>query len=94
MKQNKYQEALDYFLDRDDGENVTVTCDWLLYAELLQELVEKETPLKPTNQVVIDFGLGNAGNCKACNREVNYQNKYCDNCGKKIDWSDEEWKNY
>lgn len=59
------------------------------YSNTIKEAISKETPLKPTNQVVIDFGLGNAGNCKACNREVNYQNKYCDNCGWKIDWREE-----
>lgn len=37
---NKYEEALNYFLDREDGENVTVTVDWLDYAEELKELVD------------------------------------------------------
>lgn len=36
---NKYEEALNYFLDREEGENITVTCDWLWYAEELKELV-------------------------------------------------------
>ena len=36
---SKYEEALNYFLDREDGENVTVTVDWLDYAEELKELV-------------------------------------------------------
>ena len=85
---NKYEEALNYFLDREEGENITVTIDWLDNAEMLQELVDKEIPMKPCNQEVIDCGLGNAGNCKNCNRGVNYQNKYCDNCGQRLDWSD------
>lgn len=45
---NKYEEALNYFLDREDGENVTVTVDWLDYAEELKELVYKETPMETT----------------------------------------------
>ena len=36
---NKYEEALTYFLDREEGDNITVTCDWLIYAEELKELV-------------------------------------------------------
>ena len=83
---NKYQKALNniesgYVYHQRDAYDDDF--------ELLQQLVDKETPIKPTNQVVIDFGLGNAGNCKACNREVNYQNKYCDNCGQRIDWREE-----
>ena len=35
---SKY-EALDYFLDREEGDNITVTCDWLLYAEELKDLL-------------------------------------------------------
>ena len=81
MCMNKYQVVLNWFVDLLRRDVVAKQ-----NAKILQELVDKETPLKPTNQVVIDFGLGNAGNCKACNREVNYQNKYCDNCGWKIDW--------
>ena len=41
---NKYEEALNYFLAREEGENITVTCDWLTYAEELKELVDKDTP--------------------------------------------------
>ena len=52
------------------------------------ELIDKETPMKPLKQYKIDFGLGNAGECK-CTSEVNYQNKYCPRCGKKLDWSEE-----
>ena len=37
---NKYEEALNYFLDREEGENITVTCDWLMYAEELKALVD------------------------------------------------------
>jgi len=55
MKQNKYQEALDYFLNRDEGENITVTCDWLFYAEELKELVDKETPMKPSGHKKVEL---------------------------------------
>ena len=47
MKQNKYQEALNYFILREEGDNITVTVDWLDYAETLQELVDKEMEMKP-----------------------------------------------
>ena len=57
--------------------------------KVVQELVDKETPVKPYNQHLIDFGLGNCGSCEICNCLVNYQMEYCPSCGKKLDWSDE-----
>ncbi len=53
-----------------------------------EKLISKETPMKPTNQVVIDWGLGNAGDCPLCLLDVNYQQKYCSYCGQKLDWSE------
>lgn len=50
---NKYQEALNYFLYRDEGENVTVTCDWLGYAEDLTELIGGGGSFLSDNQIMI-----------------------------------------
>lgn len=36
--EKEYEEALNYFLNREEGENITVTSDWLDYAEELKEL--------------------------------------------------------
>lgn len=47
--------------------------------------VEKETPYKPTKQEFFKY-LGNVGKCK-CKSEVTSKEKYCDECGQKLDWS-------
>ena len=80
---NKYEEALNYFLDREEGENVTVTCDWSIYAEELYRLVDKEIPKKPNRNNRY------CGNCDV-NRLIKGNDNYCSVCGQKIDWSDEE----
>lgn len=38
---SKYEEALNYFLDREEGDNITVTCDWLMYAEELKDEIKE-----------------------------------------------------
>ena len=80
---NKYQEALNYFLDREEGENITVTCDWSIYAEELKELVDKETPMK--------LYCGRmCGKCKSYMPIKSRGDIYCNGCGQKIDWSDND----
>lgn len=82
----KYQEALkrlrtnEYLTSREQRK----------YYNLLQELVDKETPKKPaqhihskTKEVYYECrGCGIAGITKAHN--------YCSECGQKLDWSDSE----
>lgn len=87
---NKYQEALDE-LERA-YRNVTLDDDLTNdKRDTLQELVDKETPMKP-----IHLG-GNKYSCKNCsmafelNSKVRFvNNQYCDVCGQKIDWSNDE----
>lgn len=78
---NKYQEALNWLRVSTSSKEHNERF------ELLQELVNKEVPMKPYNQYLIDFGLGNCGGCEVCNGLVNYQMAYCPNCGHRIDWS-------
>ena len=84
---NKYQEAFKriknvvvFYINYNDYKNDL---------EYVQELVDKEIPMKPINQYPIDFGLGNYGECKRCNNGVNYQQNRCDDCGQVVDWSDD-----
>ena len=80
MKQQDYQNALNYF-------------DWYCEVEhrkeqnLLQELVDKEIPMKLVGEMY-------HRRCRLCgnpnlNTKWTYGN-YCSGCGQKIDWSDEE----
>ena len=85
----KYQEALkrlrtnEYLTSREQRK----------YYNLLQELVEKETPMKPKSKL---YGITGEGEtfmyhyCPICgfySVEKDYAN-YCPNCGQKLDWSD------
>ena len=94
---SKYQEALkrlrtnEYLTSREQRR----------YYNLLQELVYKETPMKPIDKytekvrdyldedsfVYVNFEIGY---CPNCNEEVNENYIYCNNCGQKLDWSDSE----
>ena len=56
---NKYQEAINYFKDFEEGDNITVTCDFCTYVEALEELVEN---------ILYEFIYLD------CNKEVNYKN--------------------
>lgn len=87
---NKYQEALNYFLDREEGDNMTVTIDWLDNAEMLQELIDRETPMKPyvpddTSTKIYMF----TSKCTNCGNSLSQTKKvsYCPRCGQRIDWS-------
>ena len=57
-----------------------------MYAELAINALEKQIPKKPDFTEDKEFAL-----CPCCNGKglLNKQ-KYCDNCGQKLDWSDEE----
>ena len=100
MKQQEYQEALDYLVS-----NGTHTTEYSWEDEievetergeesvnLLQKLVDKETPMKP-----IKLG-DNKFSCKSCAMAFTVKNlknrflshNYCHVCGQRIDWSEEE----
>jgi len=62
-----------------------ITIDY--YEELKRnsdKYIEKETPYIPINQNYDGF-VGMVGYCK-CGKEVIIREKYCDNCGQKLDW--------
>ena len=49
--------------------------------------IEKQIPKKPDFTEDKEFAL-----CPCCNGKGLFdKQKYCDNCGQKIDWSNEEW---
>lgn len=91
--ENKYQEALDRIKNKVaiiDDEKMTIGQAYFRTFPILQELVDKETPMKPE-------WLGGAMTgepklyCPKCSYCVNdtYLNKYrCRECNQKLDWSD------
>ena len=75
---NKYQEALNYL---DFHCNVRHTEQ----QDLLQELIDKETPRKP---IIKSSGIERCGKCKYQYDPNN--DYYCSQCGQCRDWSKEE----
>ena len=88
---NKYQEALEYLISNGthtteyswEDEIETETERGEESVNLLQELVDKETPMK----------LYCGRKCGKCKFHIPIKSRgdiYCNGCGQKIDWSDEE----
>lgn len=96
---NKYQEALDNvkiapsFMGGNDEyrRHLDSSVPFLKDIAILQELVDKETPMKVGKPYIDD--------CPKCGKfmidtcEYDLYNipfiKYCPHCGQKLDWSDE-----
>lgn len=95
---NEYQEAIDYFWKAYD-ENIIYGIASRGYLEMLQELVNKETPKKP-----IDVEFGPYGDlmlcCPNCKHGVvqiptYHGNRYyprCPFCGQKLEGENEDEK--
>lgn len=77
---SKYQEALN-FLD--------FYCEirHVEQQDLLQELIDRETPKKPI-ELINDERSTTHNCCPKCEVEVDF--RYCSDCGQRLDWSDEE----
>lgn len=76
---NKYQEALNWLMEGNDS----CGTEW----DLLQELVDKEKPMKPTHR---DIGhWKNVSHCKRCDETLLIHLNYCGICGQAIDWEEE-----
>lgn len=89
---NKYQGALEYI-------NKKCKLDQLKFNSMIgnemvsriEELVDKETPVKPIVEDARKFGYsyGHSYICPECNKVyVNVKHNYCPNCGQKLDWSE------
>lgn len=85
---NKYQEALDY-LRRIGGDGYYKKQREKSF-DVLQELVDKATPMKGRADSVGCY----CGNCAYRSGDNNgwtqATTKYCRSCGHKIDWSEDE----
>ena len=77
---SKYQDALNSLNPNYIGEQ---EYSWRKATELLQELVDKETPkkVKRGNGMIL---------CSNCNKSLYfcYGDDYCTHCGQKLDWSE------
>ena len=103
---NKYQKSLDYIVKNScpmktccSECKINKSCNSLAKdrINILQELVDKETPKKPNLE---GDGYDDKGNliydtwiCPNCEKhyELDYDEyDYCPNCGQKILWGDED----
>ena len=94
MSDSKYQEALDRLCENNYfDEKGNCNCELIVMDRiLLQELVDKATPRIPslnktwededTKTIYDEYGRINELLC------------VCPNCGQRIDWSVEEWKEW
>jgi transcription initiation factor IIE alpha subunit len=86
---NKYQEAFDYYWKVYNEHHLGMLARH--YIDILQELVDKATPKKTIR--FIDKFYVSPYKCPVCKTipHTVYQ-KYCDECGQALDWSDEDDK--
>ena len=86
---NKYQIALNKIINHKCYEKESSCWDYVktIYKEetnTLQELVDKENPIKPP--LKWEYAKPQT-RCK-CSAGVEKYHRYCWNCGQKLDWSD------
>ena len=86
MIKNEYQEALDYL--RWIGGDGYYKKQREKSLDVLQELVDKETPMKPTYRDIGNWK--NVSDCQKCGKTSLIKRNYCGNCGQRIDRSEEE----
>lgn len=96
---NKYQEAVDYLFVKYANSTEEGSFLHRHHIDVIQELVDKETPTKPKY-----MNRGKCGDfhikgirCGRCGVMFGYSDgytqaviNYCYNCGQRTDWSDEE----
>lgn len=58
--------------------------------KLAIEALEKQMPKKPNNIGRFDSFDVRHCNCPRCGGGINSDQRWCPNCGQKIDWEDEE----
>ena len=89
---NKYQEALDFITDCIEFNYKTIKDLEAIefYCDMVQELVDKETPIKPKHLVGNRYSCDNCAMSFVVPTRRFVSNQYCDVCGHKFDWSDEE----
>lgn len=76
------------FLEDEHFKLPVMECKDYVIAKTLQELVDKETPMKVEYVLQIDDEVWVCPKCNNVWTSIK-SIKYCDNCGQKLDWSDE-----
>lgn len=86
---NKYQEAID-ILQRQFNDGSLTTKDIYGAVQIVDELVDKETPKKPKTIIRTEKSFVNY-ECPNCDVSWGFTDtkvvKYCPCCGQHLDWS-------
>ena len=86
--------VLDSGFGTHEGESDTIYRNRKMYAELAIEALEKQLP-KQTKLVKRADGIISFYPCPSCSTSEKYvpvypKQKYCENCGQRLDWGEEE----
>ena len=98
---NKYQEALDKLsfysglglIDENTPQREERWKEFEKAKNMIQELVDKEKPMKPVLYKVNEYD-DHFHKCPKCGCEIGHHIlkstlfKYCNECGQRLDWSD------
>ena len=89
---NKHQKALDTLVSFAE-QNPDIVWELKMEKEVIQELVDRETPMKP--EIPNNSSLSFCGRCKTSITHyvgslAKENFKYCKSCGQRIDWIDDE----
>ena len=61
--------------------------------QIAREVFHKQIPKKPSEQRYVNYEIENEliGHCPSCRIkwDVSFWQRYCSNCGQKLDWSEE-----
>ena len=91
---NKYQEALNKL--KNLGDKDLYNEYYLEWTNVLQELVDKETPMKPKIEQQHDYVECHyvcsyeICLCPKCEVKISYADEYCSKCGQKLDWEEKK----
>ena len=98
MMNSKYQEALNNLRKFEREHNMLKFGDVVPQpnSDTLQELVDKETPMKPLTNTRFDEESKvylSISSCKRCTYFVGRFQPYCEECGQKLEWGDDNGTN-
>jgi predicted amidophosphoribosyltransferase len=65
-----------------------VEYEQLCYKDEIIEILEKQVAKKPTDKMRMFQTTPIQASCPKCKARVGEYDKYCHNCGQKLDWSD------
>ena len=91
---SKYKEALNYLFDKYANSTEEDSFLHRHYIDVLRELVDKATPMKPINTIRCANCGGNKVKEYLTDVYENFEGilnySYCGDCGQKLDWSEDE----